>query len=296
MLVLSFRGCCVESERQRVLIRLSGDQPRPISRPLRTGRNFVLVVPARRVLACVWDKVDYQPGETASITIVGAGLGEAALPVTVEAEAEDGTWSATALLSAQVAADGKKAVSSWKVPRARTRPGAASVSAVDGSVLSDARFEDSGQLAQDGLVWMLARAPGFDGRCLQVVLERETEPGEWSPVGEAVATVRSGALRTEVDLSHGKAFAQRAKQRADAPVREAEGSQLSGARFEDPLQLKGTGPVWLSARAAGFDGRCVQVVLEQEVGQGDWRAIGQATTTVRAGAVHAAVVPDIDHG
>jgi len=67
---------------------------------------------------------------------------------------------------------------------------------------------------------------------------------------------------------------------------------LSHARFDDPRDLHGGGPVWLLARAAGLEGRCVQVVLEREGKPGEWVAVGQATTTVRSGEVRAAVTHD----
>ena len=67
---------------------------------------------------------------------------------------------------------------------------------------------------------------------------------------------------------------------------------LSHARFDDPSDLQGGGAVWLLARAAGLEGRCVQVVLEREDKPGEWVAVGQATATVRSGVVRAAVTPD----
>jgi len=177
-------------------------------------------------------------------------------------------------------------VASWRFPEAAVVPGAASVRDADGSMLSHARFEDRRDLERGAAVWMLARAPGFEGRSLQVVLEREGEPGEWLPVGEAVATVRSGALRTVVTLSAGKEL----QVPGAATVREVDGL-LSDARFEDPRDLEEGGTVWVTARAAGLDGRSVQVVLEREDPSGKWVPIGQATTTVRSGAVRAAVTP-----
>jgi hypothetical protein len=80
---------------------------------------------------------------------------------------------------------------------------------------------------------------------------------------------------------------------AKKPVLPAAASAiLSHARFDDPRDLQGGGAVWLLARAAGLEGRCVQVVLEREGKPGEWVAVGQATATVRSGAVRAAVTPD----
>jgi hypothetical protein len=77
-------------------------------------------------------------------------------------------------------------------------PGAACVREADGSVLSDARFEDPRDLEQGGTVWMTARAAGFEGRTVQVVLEREDSSGKWVEIGRATSTVRSGAVRAAV--------------------------------------------------------------------------------------------------
>jgi len=76
-----------------------------------------------------------------------------------------------------------------------------------------------------------------------------------------------------------------------ASLREADGSVLSNARFEDPRDLEEGGTVWMTALAAGFDGRTVQVVLEREDASGKWVEIGRATSTVRSGAVRAPVTP-----
>ena len=282
--------------RQRVPMHLCVERPKPLSRPLQTGRRFALVVPDRRVFSLSWDEAHYEPGQAASVSIQGNNLGAAPLRVLVEAEAADGSWSPVAQVLAEVSSNGKTAVGVWRVPAAAVVPGRATVREVDGSELRDAHFEDAPGLHRDGPVWMVARASGFDGRLVQVVLEREDPAGHWVPVGEAVATVQAGTLRAAVTLLHGKELAPLPKQTAPAPSapREADGARLSDARFEDPQQLEGRGPVWLAARAPGFEGRCVQLVLEQETGPGEWRPIGQATTTVRAGAVHAAVMRDPD--
>lgn len=186
-------------DQQRVLLESSGEQGPRTSRPLRTGKSFLLVVPSRRVVARQWDKVEYQPGEECRMTVLGEGLGNDPLSVTVESENEDGTWTAVARLRAEVAEGEEQALVSWRLPGQPVVPGQASVQEADGSVLTDARFEDQRDL-EGGAVWMRAQAPGFEGKSVQVVLEREGAPGEWLTVGEAVATVRSGALRTAVDL------------------------------------------------------------------------------------------------
>ena len=366
--VMCLWGVCVERDPQRMRLDFSAQQPARTSRPLRTGKNFVLVVPSRRVVVRRWDKVDYQPGEECRLNVLGRGLGKRPLSITVESESEDGrTWTAVARLGAEVAADEGEAVANWRFPGHPVVPGVATVREADGSELSHARFEDHRDLEREGAVWMLARAPGFEGKAVKVVLEREGEPGEWLPVGEAVATVQSAALRTAVALNASKEFQVSAPaprivsqlwDRADyqpgdacrlsvlgsalgrgplsitveaegangswtaverlkakvsidenealsswtfpahavipgaATLREADGSSMSHARFDDRRDLEEGGTVWVVARASGLDGRGVQVVLEREDASGGWVPIGQATATVRSGAVRAAVTPD----
>jgi hypothetical protein len=181
----------------RVPIASAQDRP-SLSRPLRTGSTFVLVAPSQRVVVRRWDKVDYQPGEECRLTILGQGLGKDPLSVTVETEDERGGWAPVVKLRAEVAADGKQATASWRFPKAAVVPGAASVREADGSVLSNARFEDTRDLEEKGTVWMTARAEGFEGRTVQVVLEREDAQGKWVEIGRATSTVRSGTVRAPI--------------------------------------------------------------------------------------------------
>ena len=190
------------SERQRVEVQPSKQRQ---SRPLRTGAQFNLVLPILRVVTRRWEKASYQAGEEGKLIVSGVGLGKEALTLTVEAEDERGRWSAVAKVRAEVDAEGKQASATWTFPKAPVVPGAATVREADGSVLSDARFEDPADLEKEGgTAWLLARAEGFEGRGLQVVLEREEEPGKWVEVGQAVATVKSGALRAAVTPDSGK--------------------------------------------------------------------------------------------
>jgi hypothetical protein len=238
-------------------------------RPLRTGKSFLLVLPSRRVVVRRWDKAHYQPGEECRMSIHGQGLGNAPLSVTVESENEDGIWTAVARLQAEVSEGEDQAHVSWRLPEAAVMPGQASLQEADGSVLTDAQFEDPRDLEEGPVVWMLAKAPGFEeGKSLQAILEREDESGEWQTVAEAVATVRSGALRTSVLL---------------------DSSWLTEARFEDPRQLQEGLTVWMSAQAPGFEDKELRVTLEREGDSGEWQAVGEAVATVRSGTLRASV-------
>jgi len=190
------------ADRQRIDVQ-PAQQRQP--RPLRTGSRFRIVLPILRVVARNWEKPGYQAGDEGKMIVSGVGLGKEALSLTVEAEDERGGWSAVAKVRADVDAEGKKAVATCTFPKAPVVPGAATVREADGSVLSNARFEDVRDLEKEGgTAWLLARAEGFEGRSLQVVLEREEEPGKWVAVGQAVTTVKSGALRSAVTPESGK--------------------------------------------------------------------------------------------
>jgi len=257
---------------QRIVLDSSAQESPRKFRPLRTGKSFLLVVPSRRVVVRRWDKAHYQPGEECRMSIHGLGLGNEPLPVTVESENEDGTWTAVARLQAEVKEGEDQAHVSWRLPDAPVVPGQASLQEVDGSLLTDARFEDPRDLKEGPAVWMLAKAPGFEeGKALQVILEREGDSGSWDTVGEAVATVRSGSLRTSVVL---------------------DSSWLREARFEDPRQLAEGSTVWMCAKAEGLEGKSVQVVLEREDQSGEWQAVGEAVVTVRSGTLRASVALD----
>jgi len=264
-------GGCVPLDPQRILLDSSAQESPRKFRPLRTGKSFLLVVPARRVVVRRWDKAHYQPGEECQMSIHGQGLGTEPLSVTVESENEDGTWTAVARLQAEVKEGEDQAHVSWRLPEAPVVPGQASLQEADGSVLTDARFEDPRDLEEGPAVWMLAQASGFEGKSLQVILEREGDSGEWQTMGEAVATVRSGALRTSVIL---------------------ERSTLTDARFEDPRDLEEGKTVRMLAQAQGMEGKSLRVVLERENDSGEWEAVGEAVGTVSAGALRASVVLD----
>ena len=283
-------GDCVPLDPQRIVLDSSAQESPRKFRPLRTGKSFLLVVPSRRVLLRSWDKAHYQPGEECRMSIHGQGLGNEPLSVTVESENEDGTWTAVARLQAEVKEGEDQAHVSWRLPGAPVVPGQASLQEVDGSRLTDARFEDPRDLEAGPAVWMLAKAPGFEeGKALQVILEREGDSGSWDTVGEAVATVRSGALRTSVLL---EADEKGVAPASGTPEPEPDGSALSGARFEDPRDLAEGPTVWMRAQALGFEGQSLRVVLERQDDSGEWQAVGEAVATVRSGTVRASVALD----
>src|SRR5689334_19270146 len=117
---------------QRVALQGSQRADPKVSRPLRTGSGFVLVVPAARLVAGRWDKVAYQAGDACRLTVVGVGLGKEPLSLVVEAEGERGGWTAVAKVAAEVDAGQKEASASWQFPPAPVVPGTATMREADG--------------------------------------------------------------------------------------------------------------------------------------------------------------------
>ena len=117
---------------QRVVLEPSGPEEPRTSRPLRTGKSFLIVVPSRRVIGRRWDKSHYDPGEECRLTVHGEGLGKDPLSVTVECENEDGTWSEVARLKAEVGDGEDQAIVSWRLPESRAASGETSVQEADG--------------------------------------------------------------------------------------------------------------------------------------------------------------------
>src|SRR3989442_926000 len=69
--------------RQRIELRLA--PPDPIrSRPLRTGKEFLLILREQRIVARTWNKALYDPDEEAQLAVTGKHLGDAPLRLVVE--------------------------------------------------------------------------------------------------------------------------------------------------------------------------------------------------------------------
>jgi hypothetical protein len=89
---------------------------RLVTRPLKTGQKFRLVVPQLRVFLLRWDKGRYARAAEAELVVEGRELGSAALEVRVEEQGDRGTWGSAATLKAKVNGDGTRAACKWKLP------------------------------------------------------------------------------------------------------------------------------------------------------------------------------------
>ncbi len=184
------------------------------SRPLKTGKEFILVVRLPRVIQLRWDRASYQPGDRCQLTIDGTHLGNKPLDLTIEVEDEQGVWSAAATVQARVDGGEAKAVAAWKFPEPPNH--AAAVAApteaewlaplplsehADGrGELLECHFGDGTDLTGAQMAWVVAKGTQLDGAMVDIVLEREQPDGQWAPVGKALSTVKAGEARAGIPL------------------------------------------------------------------------------------------------
>jgi len=87
-----------------------------VTRPLRTGRKFCLVIPELRIFLLRWDKAEYDGGVEAELSVEGRQLGSDPLELRVERQDDRGSWGPVATVRAQVNGDGTHAACKWKFP------------------------------------------------------------------------------------------------------------------------------------------------------------------------------------
>ena len=90
-----------------------------VTRPLKTGREFRVVVPQLRVFLLRWDKAEYDRGAEAELSVEGRQLGSDPLELRVQQQDDRGSWGPSATLRAQVNGDGTRAACKWKFPDER---------------------------------------------------------------------------------------------------------------------------------------------------------------------------------
>lgn len=96
-------------------IELSPEPGSVVSRPLKTGARFTLVLPKKRFVYRHWDKEKYLPGEDAQLIMEGEGIGEEKYEFIIQrADSEEGPWTEVARVEAK--AEGDKATARYKFP------------------------------------------------------------------------------------------------------------------------------------------------------------------------------------
>jgi hypothetical protein len=185
-----------DGDRQRVAF--GAGKRLGVSRPLRTNRNFALVVRQTRLVQGRWDKTSYDPGEECELTVTGQRLGDEPLTLEIEIQ-EDRGWQRVEVLHAEINSEATEAHARWTIPRKKPQPLPEGAQPSQGAIV-EARFEDT-DLEMGGTAWVAARFSGLDESMAQFVLERLRPDGSWAEVGRATSTVRDGRARAGLTLA-----------------------------------------------------------------------------------------------
>ena len=244
--------------------------PDPVtSRPLATGKEFLLVLPKHRVFYRGWDKDKYQPGEEAELVIEGEGLGNKPLEITVERadESPAAGWTDVATLKATPEGGGKEAKVKFKIP----------VPPSHGKILSCKWARDQAKAGER--IGMTAELEGYkDGEWIMWVVEQQYEEG-WRVVS-----------RWQGDIKDSKSTEVYQTVEPDRPPKPPAPGRLGELKFEDE-KLEAGGTAWCAAEAPGMEGEQVQFVLERKE-EGEWKEIGESAATVGnigTGKVHVGI-------
>jgi hypothetical protein len=245
------------------VVRQSSDEVKVAAgnrtRPLKTGRNFVVIIPRLRVTSAVWDKTFYDAEEEAELNVNGVGLEQlGSLEVAVERAAPDGAWEEVARVPASL--DGDRVVSRYRMRRVAAAAGFAA------GHLVRAEF-GAPELERGEPVEMRVETHGLEGETLQITVEREAE-GVYLAVGKLSAYVEDGS-----------ATARWTPPVIDTPAPLTLGPcsiELSGASANASCEVK----------AEGLDGGFLQIVLEREQG-GGFVELASTAAQVRNGKARA---------
>ncbi len=236
------------------------------SRPLRTGKEFLLVLPMRRLFRGAWDKAVYELGEEAKLAVAGKQV-ESPLKLTIERE-EGGSWRYVASVQGEVNADRTEATATFRF-QVELDGGTA-----DGR-LTKAEWDRSEAKPGEAL-GIRVQAEGLDGKRVVYEVERE-ERGHWVTVARWDGKIDKGKAESRYQLpSPGE----------DEP---RIGSLVS-ASFEDGESFAAAGETtWAVVRATGLDGSALQFEMQRETPTGQWETVGSAAATVKSGVAKAAL-------
>lgn len=247
-------------------VQLKSPAPAPIlSRPLKTGASFTLVLPAQRAVYRHWDKEVYLPGEEAELVLEGKGIGAEKLEFVIEkAGGADGDWTTVATVQAKV--DGDRAAAKYRFPEAGP----------EGS-LTSADWKRTTARPGDRLGFRV-EAEGYEGGRFTVQVEKQAADGSWQ-----------GYSRWQGTIDQGKYDGVFVVPRTGSPVRAPEGKIVRLSFEREPEE---GGAAWMAARTEGLEGTQLQFVLERVDESGEWVEIGSAVSTVKDGlARNSSAVP-----
>ncbi len=234
-----------------------------VSRPLRTGARFTLVLPKKRIVYRHWDKEKYLPGEEAQMVLEGEGLGNEKYEFILErssASAKDG-WTTVATLQADV--QGDKATAKYTFPKVPP-----------GGQLTRAEWKRRRAAPGDSL-GLHVEATNYEGGFLSIHVEKEQPDGSWDVCTRWQGTIEHGKYDSVFPIPPGK------------PKRERSTASIVALDFEDVPQ-EGR-DAWMFARTQGLDGSQLEFILERADAEGHWVEVGSAVSVVKGGSARNAV-------
>ena len=250
-------------------IDLVGPPPAPIvSRPLKTGAEFTLVLPQPRFVQKVWDKALYEPGDEAQLFLKGKHLGDKPYELIVEVADENGSWSEVDRVKADVTG-GTEAKATFKFPAAKK---------LTAGKFIKAEWAKLEALPGDKLA-MHVEAQGLEGEWIAYIVEREDpNTGAWDPVGRWDDHIKDGKADTSFDVPELEHDGERDKV-----------GTLSDVKWLDD-EIKVGEMAWLVAHAQQMEGDSFSFTLERELGPGKWEAVGYALSSVKSGEARAGIL------
>lgn len=247
-------------------VQLPPQSPAPlISRPLKTGASFTVVLPRRRAVYRHWDKELYLPGEEAELVLEGEGIGEEECQFVIEkAGLEEGEWKPVATVTAK--GSGDRASAKYKFPEVEPR----------GSLV---RAEWKRTRARPGdRLGLRVEAAGYEGGALEIAVEKLAPDGSWQGYSRLQGAIDQGKYEG-IFVVPGGAGAEGA----------AEGRIVELSFEREPQE---GASAWMAALTEGLEGTQLQFVLERVDESGAWAEIGAAVSTVKdEAAKNSAEVP-----
>jgi hypothetical protein len=243
--------------------------PMAVPRPLRTGGQFTIVLPKRRVLYRHWSKEVYLPGEEADLIVETDGTDGETYELTVEkAPSEDGPWEQVTSLEAK--ADGGRARAKYKFPKPEPK-----------GRLTKAEWKRRRAEPGDRL-GLHVEAQGCEGAFLSIHVEKQQQDGSWDVYTRWQGKIENGKYDGVFAVPPRDRKAEEAAARLDAKK-----GRIVEVSFER-APVDG-GRAWMQARIDNLDKTQVRFVLERADEHGNWVEIGSAVSTVRKGAARNSV-------
>ncbi len=171
------------TEQQRIILTPPPSGPW-VSRPLKTGAAYTLVLPKHRLVYRHWDKDVYRPGDVAGLTVEGEGLARDRFEFVIEsARSVDGPWKPVATIEA---GDGSadKATVRFTIPETAA-----------GGKLTRAEWKQHKARPGDQIPMHVA-AEGCEGGSLFVEVERRNQGGEWEVCSRWQGRIENGTYET----------------------------------------------------------------------------------------------------